>query len=255
MLNYEVVDKVGVLTLNRPEARNALSAELVAELFSTLDGAAKDSTVALVLTGAGEKAFCAGADLGKAFGSDGGFLAMHEGRAEIARLFARIQSLGKPVIGAANGAALAGGFGLLMSCDVVVAAPSATFGLPEVKRGLMPYMVMALLQRQVGHKRAMELVLTGESITAARAEEIGLVNKILSGDFRSEAIAYAAQIAKFSPAILRMGKHAFYAAADLPFHSAIDYLHSQLSLNTLSEDAAEGIAAFFQKRDPVWSGK
>ena len=255
MLLYEVVGKVGVLTLNRPDARNALSAELMAALFAALDIAATDESVALVLTGAGEKAFCAGADLGKAFATDVGFLAMHQNRAEIAKLFARLQAFGKPIVGAANGAALAGGLGLLLACDLVVAAPHATFGLPEVKRGLMPYMVMAIVQRQLGHKRALELVLTGESITAERAEHIGLINQVLPGDFRAEAIAYAARIAKFSPAILRMGKHAFYTASDLPFAAAIAYLHSQLSLNTLSEDAAEGIAAFFQKREPVWSGK
>jgi enoyl-CoA hydratase/carnithine racemase len=254
-VQYEIVDKVGVITLNRPDARNALSAELLTELAATLDRAASDASVALVLTGAGDKAFCAGADLGKAFGSDAGFLAMHEGRGEIARLFQRLQAMGKPIIGAANGAALAGGLGLLLSCDLVVAASHATFGLPEVKRGLMPYMVMAIVQRQLGHKRALELILTGESISAARAEAIGLINQVLGGDFRAEVVAYAAQIAKFSPAILRLGKHAFYAQSDLPFASAIDYLHSQLTLNTLSEDAAEGIAAFFQKREPQWSGK
>ncbi len=254
---FEARDKVGILTLNRPDARNALSPELLGELKQRLREAEDDTrVVALVLTGAGEKAFCAGADLGKSFGSDAGFLAMHDGRGEIAALFKQMNQLKKPIIGAANGAALAGGLGVLMSCDLIVAAERATFGLPEVKRGLMPYMVMAVLVRQLGRKRALELVLTGEPIDAARAESYGLVNKVLPNDgFLDHAVAYAAKIAAYSPAILRLGKQSFYAQADMGFEQALGYLHDQLTINTLTEDAMEGISAFFQKRDPVWAGR
>jgi enoyl-CoA hydratase len=249
--------KVRVITLNRPEARNALSPELVVALRTALSEAEADtSTVAVLLTGSGEKAFCAGADLGKSFGSDAGFLAMHEGRGEIAQLFRQLSLLKKPVIGAANGAALAGGLGVIMSCDLIVAAERATFGLPEVKRGLMPYMVMAVLTRQIGRKRALEMVLTGDSITAQRAESIGLINQVLPNEgFLATAVAYAAKIASFSPAILKLGKQAFYAQDDMGFDQALAYLHNQLTLNTMTEDAMEGIQAFFQKRDPVWAGR
>lgn len=253
----ELRGKVLVLTLNRPDARNALSPELITDLREALKDAEADANaVAVVLTGAGEKAFCAGADLGKSFGSDAGFLAMHEGRGEIAELFKQLNRLKKPVIGAANGAALAGGLGVIMATDLIVAAERATFGLPEVKRGLMPYMVMAVLVRQVGRKRALEMVLTGEPITAARAEEIGLINKVLPNEgFLDAAVAYAAKIAGYSPAILRLGKQSFYTQADMGFEAALAYLHDQLTLNTLTEDAMEGIQAFFQKRDPVWNGR
>ena len=254
---YEQRAKVGVLTLNRPDARNALSPELLIDLRKALSDAEGDSNVvALVLTGAGEKAFCAGADLGKSFGSNAGFLAMHEGRGEIAELFKQLNRLKKPVIGAANGAALAGGLGVIMSCDLIVAAERATFGLPEVKRGLMPYMVMAVLTRQIGRKRALEMVLSGDPISAERAEAIGLINKVLPNDgFLDAAVAYAAKIASYSPAILRLGKQSFYTQADMAFDPALAYLHDQITLNTMCEDAMEGIQAFFQKRDPVWSGR
>jgi enoyl-CoA hydratase len=254
---FEQHDKVGLITLNRPDARNALSPELIGQLHEILSTAESlPHVTAIVLTGSGEKAFCAGADLGKSFGSDAGFLATHETRGEIARLFKHMTRLKKPIIGAANGAALAGGLGVIMSCDLIVAAERATFGLPEVKRGLMPYMVMAVLHRQIGHKRALELVLTGDPIDAQKAESWGLINKVLPNDhFVQKAMEYAAKVASYSPAILRLGKQSFYAQADMGFEQALAYLHDQLTLNTLSEDAMEGIQAFFQKRDPVWTGK
>jgi len=254
---FQEREKVGLITLNRPDARNALSPELLTELKQMLITAETLLHVtAIVITGSGEKAFCAGADLGKSFGGDAGFLAMHEGRGEIAQLFRQMTQYKKPIIGAANGAALAGGLGLIMSCDMIVAAERATFGLPEVKRGLMPFMVMAVLHRQLGHKRALEMVLTGEPIDAVKAESWGLINRVLPNDhFVDAACAYAAKVASFSPAALRMGKQSFYTQADMGFDQALPYLQDQLTLTTLSEDAMEGIQAFFQKRDPVWTGK
>lgn len=254
---FEKRGKVGVLTLNRPEARNALSPELMVELKAQLEAAERDpEVVAILLTGSGEKAFCAGADLGKQFGSDDSFLTKHDDRFALAEIFSRLQKSGKVIVGAANGLVLAGGIGLILSCDLVVAAERAMFGLPEVKRGLMPFMVMAVLSRQLGHKRALELVLTGESVTASRAEQLGLINQVLPNDgFVDAAVAYTAKIAGYSPAILKLGKQAFYTQSDLPFEQALRFLHSQLTLNTMTEDAMEGIQAFFQKREPQWTGR
>jgi enoyl-CoA hydratase/carnithine racemase len=137
----------------------------------------------------------------------------------------------------------------------VVAAKTATFGVPEVKRGIMPFMVMAILQRELGHKRALEMILTGAPIDATRAEALGLCNQVFDGEFLPQAIAYAEKIAAYSPATLRLGKRAFYTQADMTFAEALPYLHAQLTVSTLTEDALEGISAFLQKREPVWSGK
>lgn len=257
LFEKRVADKVGILTLNRPEARNALSPELLAELKLKLALAEADKdVVAIVLTGSGEKAFCAGADLGKQFGSDDSFLKKHDDRFAIAEVFRLFQQCAKPIVGAANGLTLAGGIGVILSCDLVVAAERAMFGLPEVKRGLMPFMVMAVLSRQLGHKRALELVLSGESVTSSRAEQLGLINQVFPNEgFLDAAVQYTKKIAAFSPAILKLGKQAFYTQSDLPFEQALRFLHSQLTLNTMTEDAMEGISAFFQKRDPQWTGR
>ena len=244
------------LTLSREHARNSLSPSLVASLVAALKDAAADSSVrVVVLTGAGSKAFCAGGDLGSGL-MDDGMLAAHEGRRGYATLLHTLSTLEKPTVAKVNGLALAGGLGLVCGCDLVVAAEDAQFGTPEVNVGLFPYMVTALLFRQVPQKHAMEMVLTGRRYTAPEAERLGLVNRVVPREkLDEETSKLANELAGKSPAILRLGKRAVQKTRDLALDPALELLAAQLSLNTLAEDAAEGVSAFLEKRPPEWKGK
>lgn len=255
---YEVSGRVATVTINRPEAHNALTPEVMDGIQSFLDRAAGDVGVrAMVLRGAGGRAFCAGADLGAGLGvTDASFLDRHEARARYAELLLAMQRFPKPILGAVEGYCMAGGLGLCLACDLAIAAEDAQFALPEIKRGLWPYMVTALLIRHVGPKRALELSMTGERISAHDAERLGLVNKCVPrAEFGSQVEEMARKLASFSPAVMALGKRSFYAMADLPLERALDYLASQLTHNTQLEDMAEGIAAFLQKREPNWKGR
>lgn len=248
-------DGVATLTLNRPEQRNSLSLELMDALVAELGRLREDQSCrAIILTGAGEKAFCAGGDMTGMAGDGpyGGHVARHK----YVVLLEALQDVGKPVICAVNGAALGGGLGLLLACDLAVAAESAAFGTPEVKVGLFPMMVAALLTRHLGPKRAMALALTGERIDAARALEWGLVNAVVPvGALAETARAMAAGVASLSPAVLRLGREAVHTAADMEYRQSLRYLHAMLSVNATTEDAAEGVAAFLTKRPPQWRGR
>lgn len=250
-------DGVLLLALNRPERRNALSGALVEALRDALAEANRDDEVrAVVITGRG-KAFCAGGDLadGMAAASQG-FLANHDARAGFARLLEEIPGCRVPVIAAVTGDALGGGCGLVAACDLAVADPEARLGTPEIKLGLFPWIILAALQRSVPRKALLEMVLTGEKIDARHARSIGLVNRISApGAALEEAVELARVLAARSPVALQRGKAAFHRVADMSYGDALDYMHSQLSLNLLTEDAMEGVAAFFQKRDPTWKGR
>ena len=244
------------LTLHRPAQRNALTPGLVAALREALARADADPAVrALCVTGAGEKAFCAGADLSFAPAADG-LLAAHEARRAYAALLADFTRLGKPVVACVNGAVMAGGLGLLASCDLAVAVDDATFGAPEVDVGLFPYMALAPLSRCIGRRAALELVLTARKLDAAEAKGIGLVNRTAP---RAELVAQTQDLletlAAKSPAALRLGRRAFYATQDLPYEQQLEALCAQLSLNALAEDALEGVSAFLDKRKPDWKGR
>lgn len=245
------------LALNRPERRNALSGELVEALREALaEGAADPEVRAIVLTGRG-KAFCAGGDLADGLqAAQGGFLASHRGREGFARLLAEISALRVPVIAAVTGDALGGGCGLVAACDLAVADPEARLGTPEITLGLFPWIILAALQRDVPRKALLELVLTGEKITAEEARSIGLVNRVSRpGGALEEALALAEGIAARSPVVVEMGKAAFHRIEHMRYDDALAYMHGQLTLNLLTEDATEGVAAFFQKRDPQWKGR
>ncbi|RIL08246.1 MAG: crotonase [Proteobacteria bacterium] len=245
------------MTINRPDARNALSQEVMEGLLAAYDRAAADPAArVLVLTGAGDKAFCAGGDLGGSGFAQKGFLERHQDRRTFADLFRRMNRLGKPIIARVRGHCLAGGFGLALGCDLVVASDDSTFGTPEVKRGLMPMMIMATIFRNVGRKKGMELLLTGDRLDAQQAERLGLVNyAVPAAQLDAKVNELAAKIGAMSPAVVRLGRDAFYAMADLPFDAALEYLQTMLTVNVGTEDAVEGVRAFLEKRDPVWKGR
>ena len=255
---YEVKDHIARITINRPEARNALSPQVTDGLQELFRKAKEDRDVrVVVLSGAGGRAFSAGADLGGGmFQQDQSFLDRHEGRGLFAEIFRTMNGLGKPIIGAVSGYCLAGGFGLALACDIIIATDDSSFGTPEIKRGLMPMIIMATIVRNIGRKKTLELLMTGERIDAREAHRIGVVNHVVPKDqFEAEVNKMAAKLASLSPAILKLGKDAFYQTQDMNFDEALAYLKSQLTLNTLTEDVVEGITAFMEKRDPVWKGR
>jgi len=253
---YEVRDRVAVITLNQPEKRNALSNAMLHDLAAAFGEAKRDDGVrAVILTGAGDKAFCAGADL-SGFGGDLSEVQKHLGRGGFVELFLTMEKLGKPIIGCVNGHALAGGFGLALACDMIVAADTATFGTTEINVGLWPMMIMAIINRQLAPKRCMELFMTGKRISADQAMEWGLVNSVVPPDsVREEAFKLALTLSGKSPLIMKLGRDAFYAVDKLSFESALRHLQSQLTLVTLTEDSVEGVTAFLEKREPNFKGR
>jgi enoyl-CoA hydratase len=252
-----VGERVATVTLNRPEQRNPLSAAMIADLRAALAWCRDQPDVrVVVLTGAGDKAFCAGADLAS-FDADVPELARHHGRHGFVDLFLLIQDLGKPLLGRINGHALAGGFGLACSCDLLVAVESAGFGTPEINVGVWPAMIQAVLARNLPRKVVLEMALLGERWTAAQMKEVGLVNRVAADQAELDAVTgeLAGSLAKKSPAVLRLGRDSFYRQQDMEFRAALEYLQAQLSLVTLSEDAHEGVRAFLEKREPDFKGQ
>jgi len=255
-LEYGVADGIARLTINRPERRNSVSEGVMRGLREGLAEARRDEDVrVVVITGAGDRAFCAGADL-TGIADNSGAIAAHEGRGSFADLFRDLWDLGKPTIARVRGFALAGGFGLAMSCDFVVAADDAQFGTPEVNVGLWPYMITIPLLRSMPPRLVLELMMTGRRIDAAEAGAVGLVNRVVPVDELDVSVdSLAAELAAKSPLVMRLGKSAFYRVLDMDSDHALDYLQSMLTITTLSDDAAEGVAAFAEKRDPRWTGR
>src|SRR5579884_1746172 len=253
---YDTDGGVARITINRPERRNAMSAAVMTGLRAAVGRARVDPEVRVViLSGAGDRAFCAGADLtGMAAGA--GFLELHDGRGELAALFEDLRSLGKPTIARVRGYALAGGFGLALACDMVIAAEDAQFGTPEVDVGLWPYMITVPLVRSMPPKKALELMLTGRRVDATEALAIGFVNRVVPVAQLDPAVdELAATLASKSPAVTRLGRDSFYRVWDMEAAPALAHLHSMLSLTTLTEDSREGIAAFNEKRKAKWTGR
>jgi enoyl-CoA hydratase/carnithine racemase len=255
-VRYEVAGGIARVTIDRPERRNAMSFPVMQGLRTAVaDARADDSVRVLVLTGAGDKAFCAGADLGGIAG-DADAVAAHEGRGLLADLFRDLWSLGKPTIARVRGYALAGGFGLACACDFVIASDDAQFGTPEINVGLWPYMITVPLLRSMPPKRALELMATGRRVNAAEAERIGFVTQVAPLEELDAAVDdFAAVLASKSPLIMRWGRDSFYRALELPTDAALDYLQTMLTITSASEDTAEGIAAFVEKRAPKWKGR
>ncbi|MGH7267644.1 MAG: enoyl-CoA hydratase/isomerase family protein [Candidatus Rokuibacteriota bacterium] len=251
-----VDDGVARVTLNRPEARNALDRTLIRELGEALESLDRQADArVIVLAGAGDRAFCAGADLKGLFQGDS-ILEAREQYAGLARILEGIPRMRTPVIGQVHGYALAGGCGLAAACDVVVAADDAVFGLPEIKLGLLPLMVMAPILRAAAPKRVLPLVLSGAELPASEALAIGLVSQVVPRARLAETVTTLARtLAGYSPAALAIAKEAFYATLELPYGQALPYLRDLLTIVARSEDAREGIAAFLEKRPPRWTGR
>lgn len=257
-ITIEVKDKVATITLSREERRNAISSTMMTELLDAIKKYDDDqNTVAIVLTGAGSKVFCAGADFGESMGATASFLDRHEEQRKFAELFKIIKGLKKPLLGRINGHALGGGLGLACACDIVIAADDCRFGTPEINVGLFPYVIMATLLRFTSApKRLLEMMLTGESVDAKEAQQLGLVNYAVPREqLDAKVDEITKKIVNKSPAILRLGRRAFYTMRDMEYEKALEYLASMLAINTMAEDVAEGIAAFLEKREPVWKGK
>jgi enoyl-CoA hydratase/carnithine racemase len=245
------------LTINREDKRNALSADVMRGLLDGVTAAATDPDVrVVVVASAGEKVFCAGADLA-VMGNDATGLEQHEGRGLLARLVIAMRACPVPVIARVQGLCLAGGIGLAAGCDVVLARESASFGMPEVDRGLWPFMVSALLARHVSPKHAMDRMLAGDRFDARTAYEMGLVSRVYSDTaFEAEFEAYVAKLAAAAPVAVRLGKAAWANATETAsLSAALEAMQAQLSLLTTTKDAAEGITAFFEKRPPEWTGR
>ena len=250
---YEVRDHVARVTIDREPKRNALSFDTTEQLLESFRRADRDRDVrAVILSGAGGKAFCAGADLVSIRGDDDVEQA-HADRGNLAALFTLMYGLGKPTIARVQGYALAGGFGLALACDFVVASENAVFGAPEVNVGLWPYMITVPLVRSMRHKDALDLILTARRVSAAEGRELGFVSRLTSVSALDTTVEeLAATLAGRSPGAVRLGRPAFYRALDQSSTQALPELQAILSIATATADAAEGVAAFRDKRDPIW---
>jgi enoyl-CoA hydratase/carnithine racemase len=305
-VGYGVVEGVARVTLNRPAARNALNDQMTVELLDALNAAKHDDAVrVIVLTGAGDRAFCAGADLGGLGsaqrsgapiagvagpvedgtgprpavagaasgaaadgtvrdGASGSRSAAFSGAGQddavrdspIYKLFTAFPQLGKPVIARLAGHAIAGGLGLAVSCDLVIAADDVKLGTPEVNVGLWPMMIMAIINRNVAPKQAFKLYYTGQTITAQEGREIGLVTEVVPrAELDARVDELARVIAAKSPLGLRLGRDAFHAIEGRPLEDQIAHLLGQLVTLAGTDDAKEGIAAFLEKRSPDFQGR
>jgi len=254
---YEL-DEAGVatITLNDPDTRNALSPELLAGLIEAFERARDDDRVrCLVLASSHEKTFSSGANLG-GFAGESSLVEKHFASERFVGLFKLIAGFGKPTLCAARGHVLAGALGIALACDLIVASEEASFGTPEINVGTFPFMIMALIYRNVPRKKANELLLLGERWSAQEALSAGIVNRVVSAEEFDAAVAeWAGRLAGKSPVIMRLGKEAMRRQMDMSFDDALDYLRAQLSMALSTEDIVEGVSAFFEKREPQWKGR
>ena len=254
-VRYQVTENRAILTIDQPHRRNPLSVETLEGLLAGTRRALDDPAVrVLIYTGAGDRAFCAGADL------DGGIfdspVETHRRRAGLANLFRAMIRGGKPTIARVNGHALGGGFGLMGACDIVICVPEAKLGTPEVRVGVWPMVISAVLARTMPRRALLEMMMTGRLLTPTEALGLGVVSQVVAVDQLDQAVSdTAAVLESQSAAALKLGKDAFWMIDDLGLDASLDYLSAGLTATLLTEGAQEGIGAFSEKRAPLWTGR
>ena len=255
-IQLDVADGVATIALDDPETRNSLSPQLLGDLLAALAEVKDDPDArCVVLTSTHEKVFSSGGNL-TAFGADAPLIERYKGTQPFVQVFKAIGELGKPSIVAANGHVLAGSLGIALACDLIIAKDTAGFGTPEINVGLFPFMIMALIYRNVPRKKTTEMLLLGERLTAEEAREAGIVNRVVPAEEFDAAVSdWAQKLASKSPVVMKLGKDAMWRQMDMPLADALDYLSSQLTIELATEDAVEGVMAFFEKRDPNWKGR
>lgn len=253
MLLTEQAGPVLTLAINDPERRNPLTNDVVEGLTEAI-GSAGDSVRVIVVTGTGEQAFCAGGDLAGGFFENP--IETHRQRGSLAELFRSMRLASQPIVARVNGHALAGGFGLMLACDMAVAADDATFGMPEINVGLWPMMISALVHQTLPQKLAFDLMMSGRRMTASEALAAGAVSRVVPGtDLDTTVDELVASLLEKSPAILALGKASFYSTVDMGFDAALDALAGGLTAVALTEDAKEGTRAFVEKRPANFTGR
>lgn len=257
VVHAETDGAVMVVTIDRPERRNALNADVAAGIVAALDAAeASRSIRAVVLTGAGDKAFCAGGDLQLDADGTPFTISPDDPQSYVAHLLRRMRACRLPLVAKVNGHALAGGFGLVCACDLAVASESARLGVTEVKVGLFPMMILPHLLRVVPERLMMEMCLTGEPISGAEAAVHGIVNRAVPAEeLDAETQRLLDKIVDKSPTGIRIGKQALPRIREMSFDGALDYAQLMLATMARAEDAREGFRAFAEKRNPNWTGR
>ncbi len=252
-LLYEVKEKIAWMTINRESRSNALNPEMIDLFLEYMDQAEADDNVrGVCITGIGDKVFCSGADLISTVGGEG----RTDGIEKFVELLKKFASFSKPLTARVNGHCVAGGIGLILSCDMVYAREGVKFGTPEVNVGLFPMMITALIFRNARRKKALEMIYTAKMLSAREAEDIGFVTRAVPAEDLDRVVHETLKvIATKAPLAMRLGRRALAATQDMELDEALDYLCVQFGAIAGTEDAKEGLAAFLEKRDPVWRGR
>jgi enoyl-CoA hydratase/carnithine racemase len=255
VITYEVEKSLATITIDDPERRNPLASSEMDSLAAAVRRAGTDELVrVIVITGAGERAFSAGGDLRSGFVDEP--LVGHQARGALVDLFSAMRRNPKPIVGRINGVALGGGFGVAAACDITIAVDHAKFGTPEIDLGLWPMMISTVLLPLVPRKLLLEMMMTGGIVSAEEAKDLGIVNAVVAAADLDGAVRETVdKLLSKSSAALALGKESFYAMADMDTDTALDHLHLGLTALARTEDAAEGVEAVLDKRDPEWRNR